>query len=166
MTAAAFSSAPSSSSPQPTGNPTGSAQQIFSPFQSQQQQQLLHSAQQPAMMELSGHPGPPSLHHHLEIMGECLCLKTSCMVFTYSICMHCRKLICTFIGRCCLLPLYHCWSSRSDRRPKQACECHHAAGPEAPVVNPGPARLVSIGNRLQLDLEPQGHARHHLHPRC
>ena len=94
MTAAAFSSAPNSSSPQPTGFPTETAQPIFSPFQSQQQQQLqLHSAQQPAMMELSGHSGPPSLHHHLEIMGECLHLATNCMVFTGSAASACAAQI-------------------------------------------------------------------------
>ncbi len=73
MTAAAFSSAPSSSSPQPLRIPTDNPSQIFSPFQSQQQQQQLPSAQQPAMMELSAHSGPPSLHQHLDIMGECVC---------------------------------------------------------------------------------------------
>ena len=75
MTAAAFSSAPSSSSPQPLRIPTDHPSQIYSPFQSQQQQHQhqLPTAQQPAMMELSAHSGPPSLHQHLDIMGECSC---------------------------------------------------------------------------------------------
>ena len=91
MTAAAFSSAPSSSSPQPSRNPTGGPPHLFSPFQSQQQQQLLPSAQQPAMMELSGHSVPPSLHHHhnLEILGGRPCLNSDRL---HPACQHCRQL--------------------------------------------------------------------------
>lgn len=71
MTVGAFSSAPSSSSPQPIRHPSGSPPAIFSPFQSQQQQQLqVPSAQQAAMMELSGHSGPPSMHQHPDKFGK------------------------------------------------------------------------------------------------
>lgn len=166
MTAAAFSSAPSSSSPQPLRVPTGSPPQIFSPFQSQQQQQQLHSAQQPAVMELSAQSGPPSLHQHLDIMGGGSCLtcnkRMEVASFVHGTCMSIRDQGVHFTRFLIGAFLYPRRVTSSD----EACECTHCAGPEAPVVNPGPARLVSIGNRLQLDLDPQGHPRHHLHPRC
>lgn len=67
--AAAFSSAPSASSPQPTRNAAGSPPQMFSPFQSQHQQQL-PQLQQPGMMEMSGNVAPPSLHQHPDHLGK------------------------------------------------------------------------------------------------
>ena len=65
-----FNSAPHSSSPQPARDPIEHPSQIFSPFQSQQQQQAPPHLQQPGMMELSGHSGPPPVLQHPDNLGE------------------------------------------------------------------------------------------------
>ena len=66
----AFNSAPHPSSPQPARDPIGHTSQIFSPFQSQQQQQAPSHLQQPGVMELSGHSGPPPVLQHPDNLGE------------------------------------------------------------------------------------------------
>ena len=67
MTASAFSPARSTSSQPPMK--AGLPPQMFSPFQSQHQQQM-GQLPHPSMMELSGCPGPPLLHQHPGPLGE------------------------------------------------------------------------------------------------
>lgn len=67
MAASAFSPTPSTSSQPPMK--AGLPPQMFSPFQSQHQQQLVQLPH-PGMMELSRLSGPPPMHQHPDHMGE------------------------------------------------------------------------------------------------
>ena len=152
MAASAFSPTPSTSSQPPMK--ADLHPQMFSPFQSQHQQQM-GQLPHPGMMELSRLSGPPPAHQHLDHMGEQL----------LSLCTHQG----TSLWSDSLWGYYHVALS-----PASSVKINTGTAPEAgravpagaePPVNKGPARLVSIGNRLQLDLDPAHHSRH-FHARC
>ena len=151
MTASALSPTPSTSSQPPMK--AGLPPQLFSPFQSQHQQQMVQLPH-PGMMELSRLSGPPLMHQHPDHMGEPI----------MSLCTH-RGVSMVWLPLL-LLPCcpYACFVSQINT--ETAPEAGHAvpAGAEVPVAK-GPARLVSIGNRLQLDLDPASQSRH-FHARC
>ena len=67
VAASALSPTPSTSSQPPMK--AGLPPQLFSPFQSQHQQQMVQLPH-PGMMELSRLSGPPPMHQHPDHMGE------------------------------------------------------------------------------------------------
>ena len=84
MAASALSPTPSTSSQPPMK--AALPPQLFSPFQSQHQQQMVQLPH-PGMMELSRLSGPPPMHQHPDHMGEPMLLLcahqqgASCLAF-------------------------------------------------------------------------------------
>ena len=70
VAASALSPTPSTSSQPPMK--AALPPQLFSPFQSQHQQQMVQLPH-PGMMELSRLSGPPPMHQHPDHMGEPIC---------------------------------------------------------------------------------------------